>query len=738
MTRTAPANATAAASQTQLKLLLPMPFPTTFDYLPNGDIPPPGTVLTLPFGRQQRFGVVWDSDSPASRSGPVAADKLRKVGERLDIPPVRKAMRRFIDRVAGYTMAPAGAVLRMALPPRIVTARAPVEILYRVGGGAPTRMTPQRRKALEAAADGPPRSAADLAEAAGVSEGVVRKLAETGALVTLESRKDTPYPAPQPDHPGPGLSPEQAAAAQALRDSVRQRGYSVSLLDGVTGSGKTEVYFEAVAEALRRETAQILVLLPEIALTSQWLDRFADRFGARPVEWHSDLSMAERRRAWHAVARGDARVVVGARSALFLPFADLSLIVVDEEHDPSYKQEDGVLYQGRDMAVLRAYIEDAPILLASATPSLESLVNVERGRYRHLRLEDRHGPAELPGISAIDMRRDPPQPGDWIAPQLADAFEASLARGEQTLFFLNRRGYAPVTVCRACGARLECPDCTAWLVEHRYTGQVQCHHCGFAMPTPDRCQSCNTDGALVPCGPGVERLGEEVLRRWPEARLEVMTSDTVTTPAKARALVDRIAAGAVDAVVGTQLITKGYHFPKLTLVGVIDADLGLRGGDLRAGERTWQTLMQVAGRAGRADHPGHVYLQTYDPEHPVTTALIAGDRDGFLAREAEARKAAGMPPFGRLAGIILSGPKEDAVIAAARAMARAAPQTAGIDVLGPAPAPLTRLRGQFRHRLLVRADRTVRLQTWLRRWLARVKLPGGVRLTVDIDPYSFL
>jgi len=724
--------------KTRLKMLLPMPFAAAFDYLAKGDAPPLGAVLELPFGRQRRFGVVWDADSPLSRTGPVAEDKLREVGQTLDVPPLSQAMRQFIERVADYTMSPAGAVLRMALPPRIVTARPPVETVYRAGGGDPGRMTPQRRKVLEAAAHGPPRSAADLAQAAGVSEGVVRKLADSGALDALERPRDTPYAAPRADHPGPELSPEQDAVAQALRESVRHGGYSASLLDGVTGSGKTEVYFEALAEALQHETGQVLVLLPEIALTSQWLDRFEDRFGARPVEWHSDLTAAERRRAWHAIAGGKARVVVGARSALFLPFADLALIVVDEEHDPSYKQEDGVLYQGRDMAVLRAYIEDAPVLLASATPSLESLVNVERGRYRHLRLEDRHGLAELPAISAIDMRRDPPQPGDWIAPKLAGAFEACLARGEQTLFFLNRRGYAPVTVCRACGARLECPDCTAWLVEHRYTGQVQCHHCGYAMPTPDRCLSCDAEGAMVPCGPGVERLGEEVLRRWPDARVEVMTSDTVTTPAKAHAMVNRIAAGAVDAVVGTQLITKGYHFPKLTLVGVIDADLGLRGGDLRAGERTWQMLMQVAGRAGRADHPGEVYLQTYDPGHPVTAALIAGDRDGFLSREAGARKQAGMPPFGRLAGIILSGSKEDAVISAAKALARKTPPREGIDVLGPAPAPLARLRGQYRHRLLVRADRSVRLQAWLRRWLAMVRMPPGVRLTVDIDPYSFL
>ena len=722
----------------RIKVLLAMPLERAFDYAAAEPAPEPGAVVRVPLGRRSRLGIVWDGDSPVACGGEVESGKLRSLEDVLEIPPMRPEMRRFVDWVAGYTLSQAGAVLRMALPPALVSRAEAKRIGFRPTGMTPDRLTEPRRRVLAVAAEGSPRPAAELAAAAGVSESVIRGLAKLGALETVEIESDRPYPLPHPDRPGPRLSLEQAAAAEHLRKAVRADKFAPILLEGVTGAGKTEVYFEAVAQVLRRPGAQVLVLLPEIALTSQWLDRFEARFGARPVEWHSDLGEGERRRAWHKIAQGEARVVVGARSALFLPFADLALMIVDEEHDPSFKQEDGVLYNARDMAVVRAKLEEVPVVLSSATPSLESLANVERGRYAHLLLADRHGPAELPEIHAIDLRTEPPERGNWIAPRLARATAAALERAEQVLLFLNRRGYAPVTLCRACGARLECPDCTAWLVEHRQAGRVQCHHCGFAMPRPETCMACGAEGALVPCGPGVERLAEEVRRRWPEARLAMMTSDTVTSLSQARGLVARIEDGEIDVVVGTQIITKGYHFPKLTLVGVIDADLGLRGGDLRAGERTFQQMMQVAGRAGRADHPGRVYLQTFDPAHPVTAALIAGDKRAFLESEANARRRAGMPPYGRLAGLIVSGSDLETVAKAGRRLAAAAPRADGIAVYGPAPAPLARLRGAHRQRLLVHARRDVDLQGYLRAWLARASLPSKLRLKIDIDPYSFL
>ncbi|MEE8371701.1 MAG: primosomal protein N', partial [Sphingomonadales bacterium] len=500
----------------------------------------------------------------------------------------------------------------------------------------------------------------------------------------------------------------------------------------------TEVYFEAIAEALRIPGSQALVLLPEIALTSQWLDRFEARFEARPVEWHSDLTMAQRRRAWRSVAEGEARLVVGARSALFLPFQTLSLIVVDEEHDASFKQEDGVFYNARDMAIVRASLEEVSIVLASATPSFETILNVKVGKYTRLELPERHGGAAMPEIIAVDMRVEGPPPGRWVSEKLEDALRDALDNGEQGLLFLNRRGYAPLTICRACGERLECPNCTACLVEHRYRQELHCHHCGYQIPIPESCPACGVEGKLVPSGPGVERLEEEIKTLFPEARLLIMTSDTVASPEAARIFVGKVERHEVDIIIGTQIVTKGHHFPQLTCVGVIDADLGLRGGDLRASERTFQQLEQVGGRAGREAKPGRVFLQTYMPEHPVAEALLSADRTKFVRRELRARERYGMPPFGRLAAVIVSGPDQARVLTVCRQLSGSIPTTSGVEVLGPVPAPLARLKGQFRFRFLVKTGKGFRIQAFMRRWLARAGKFKGARVKVDIDPQSFL
>jgi primosomal protein N' (replication factor Y) len=642
--------------------------------------------------------------------------------------------------VAGYTVSPPGAVLRMAMsvsaalePPRLVMAWR----LRPLAAANELRMTPERQRVMAVLRDGPPRQTTELAREAGVGAGVVKAFAAAGALEQVQLPPPPAFERPDGESAGPALSEAQAVAAAALVAKVEAGGYSVTALDGVTGSGKTEVYFEAIAAALRHGR-QALVLLPEIALGAQFLDRFTARFGARPAEWHSDLSSAERRVAWQAIANGEARVVVGARSALFLPLPELGLIIVDEEHDGAYKQEDGVIYQARDMAVVRARLTSIPIALVSATPSLETVQNVAGGRYATLHLPDRHGGARLPVIDAIDLRVDRPPRQSWISPTLRTALTEVLGGGEQAMLFLNRRGYAPLTLCRACGHRLQCPRCTTWLVEHRLAGRLQCHHCGFLTPLPNACPSCRAEASMAACGPGVERLAEEAAALFPNARMAVMASDTIAGPLAAAELVRRVENHEVDLLIGTQMIAKGHHFPMLTLVGVIDADLGLHGGDLRAAERTYQLLHQVAGRAGRADRPGRVLLQTCDPGHPVIVALLSGDRDRFLATEAADRRAAGMPPFGRLAALILAGPDAETVDGAARALARVAPHGDGIAVFGPAPAPLAILRGRHRRRFLMKCRRDLAPQGLIRDWLARVKLPSAVRLEIDIDPYSFL
>lgn len=724
----------------RLSVLLPLPLKGALDYrLPDG-MPalPVGTLVRVPLSGRSTVGVVWPVNG-GSGGKILPLSKLKPVEDVLKLPLFPEDLCRFVDWVAAYTLASPGAVLRMCLSAPAALADVPVRTHYLLSDGAEgLRMTAARQAVLEAAREDTPKTAPQLAEEAGVSAGVVSGLAKAGALRAIEISVDRPYRQPDLTIEGPSLSDEQQAAANAIRDAVWEGEFKPFLLDGVTGSGKTEVYFEGLVEALKEPGAQVLVLVPEIALTSQWLTRFEDRFGVRPVVWHSDIGTAARRRAWKAVASGDARVVVGARSALFLPFKRLAFITVDEEHDPSFKQEDGVLYHARDMAVVRAKFAGCPIVLASATPSLETLVNAESGKYEKLVLRERHGAAVLPAMQAIDMRVDTPPAGSWISEALGTAIEQRLAAGEQAMLFLNRRGYAPLTLCRTCGHRIECPSCTAWLVEHRFRRELQCHQCGFMMPTPEACPECDTEDSLVACGPGAERLFEEVSARFPEARIAVMTSDTMTNPRQTAEVVQAISRGEVDIVIGTQIVTKGYHFPDLTLVGVIDADLGLRGGDLRAGERTYQQLVQVAGRAGRAEKAGTVYLQSYEPEHPVVKALLSGDGDAFMAAEQEARARYNMPPFGQLVALILSGPDVKAVVERGRALAASAPSGDDLTVMGPAPAPLARIRGLHRVRLLVHSKKRTGLQSLIRAWLKKTKPVKGVTTKVDIDPYSFL
>ncbi len=608
----------------------------------------------------------------------------------------------------------------------------------RLLGPPPQRLTAARERVLALLADGMVRGKGDAAREAGVSGGVIDGLIDEGTLQTVVLPPEPVAEKPDPDFTATDFSGDQQAAAAELKATVAKGGYSVTLLDGVTGSGKTEVYFEAVADMIRRGR-QSLILMPEIALTAQFLDRFAARFGTRPAEWHSELSPRKRARTWRAVADGDVAVVVGARSALFLPYADLGLIVVDEEHDHAYKQEDGVHYHARDMAVVRGHIAHIPVVLSSATPSLETEVNARRGRYRRLALPERFGGQRMPSVEAIDLRRERPPPGRFIAPTLAGAAKTAIERGEQALFFLNRRGYAPLTLCRACGFRFSCPNCDAWLVDHRFRKQLVCHHCGFAMPHPAECPKCSAVNSFVAIGPGVERLEEEVRELFPQARLLVLSSDLVATVERLREELDDVAAGRFDIVIGTQLVAKGHHFPKLNLVGVIDADLGLSNGDPRAAERTFQLLHQVVGRAGRDAGVGYGYLQTHQPEHPVMRALIAADREAFYDAEIEARERSAYPPFGRLASLVVSGEDKHDTQSFARALARAAPLDEAVRILGPAEAPLALIRGRHRLRLLIKAPRGYDLSAYLRDWLSAGPKPkGSIKLDIDVDPQSFL
>jgi primosomal protein N' (replication factor Y) (superfamily II helicase) len=705
------------------------------DYrLPVGMNAQAGSIVVVPLGPRKMLGVIWDEGTFGEEA--IEEHRLRNVLEVLDIPPIATGLRKLVDWVTDYYLSNHASVLRMVISSSAALSAAGTITEYRPSGFEPERMTPQRAVALDALVD-TQGLIRELAAEAGVSDAVIRGLVKVGALEPVQVSIDAPFPTPDPNFHQPELSDTQEAAAAVMRAAVASGKFEPIVLDGVTGSGKTETYFEAVAEALK-SGRQVLVLLPEIALTQPFLKRFAARFGVEPATWHSGMKQSQRRRVWRGVAQGTVQVVAGARSALFLPFANPGLIIVDEAHEISFKQEDGVRYHARDVAVMRGKFEGFPVVLASATPALESRHMVSIGRYTGLVIPSRFGVAKLPKIEAIDLTIDQPERQNWIAPPLLAAIEKRLECGEQSLLFLNRRGYAPLTLCRHCGHRFQCPNCTAWMVEHRLVRRLACHHCGHVMPPPDTCPECNAEDALVPCGPGVERISEEVKKFFPDARTFVATSDTLWSPDKAAEFVAMVEANAIDIIIGTQLVTKGYHFPNLTLVGVIDADLGLEGGDLRAAERTFQQIAQAAGRAGRAEKPGHVFIQTRNPKHPVIAALVAGDRDAFYDAEIAQRQSAGAPPFGRYAAIIISSEDEREAIEAARAVGASAPKVEGMYVYGPAPAPLSMLRGRHRQRLLVHAQRSVELQNIMREWLGGLNFPRGVRVGVDVDPYSFL
>ena len=705
------------------------------DYrVPHGMAAEPGSVVRVPLGPREMVGVVWEEEALPTET--VGDNRLRNVLEVYDLPPLGAPLRRLIEWTADYYLSPPQSVLRMALSSAAALEGGRTVMEYRLSGKSLDKLTPQRAQAIECIGErqGLIR---ELAEISDVSEGVIRGLVKAGVLEGVEVALDAPFVAPEPAFAPPSLSDVQRDAADQLVGMVRAQDFAPVLLDGVTGSGKTEVYFEAVAEALR-QGRQTLVLLPEIALTEPFLRRFIDRFGHAPVAWHSDLRQSQRRRAYRAIATGEALVTVGARSALYLPYHNLGLIVVDEAHETSFKQEEGVQYHARDAAVMRGHFEKIPVVLATATPAIETRQQVAQGRYQEIKLPGRYGAAQMPDVTAINLVQTPPDRGRWLAPPLVAAMTQTLARGEQVLLFLNRRGFAPLTLCRHCGHRFQCPNCTAWMVEHRLTNRLQCHHCGHVEPPPRACPECNEEDALVACGPGVERISDEVGSLFPEARRAIVTSDTLWSPAKAAEFVGRMEAGDIDIVIGTQLVTKGYHFPNLTLVGVVDADLGLQGGDLRAAERSFQQIMQVAGRAGRGVKPGHVYLQTHEPDAPVMRALVSGDAESFYAAETEARRMANAPPFGRFAGIIISSESLKQAEEVARMIGKSAPELEGMDVYGPAPAPLAMLRGRHRQRLLVHARRSLDVQTVLRDWLGNLEWPRSVRVSVDIDPYSFV
>ena len=723
---------------TIIGVMLPLPFNEAFDYKAETELPL-GTIVRVPWGREEQIGVVWHH----GKTSQLPDNKIKPIIEKFDFPPLSKALMQFVKFVAEYNMAFIGLVLKMVISSKAIFDDSQTETLYTLSGKTLSEAKLKNSDARWHVCDllkHAPYTRKEICQGAGVGMSVVNTLISAGVLKPIVREKQKYFAPPKGDFCKVSLTPEQEAAASILCDKVNQ-GFSVTLLDGVTGSGKTEVYFEAVAKALDAGK-QVLILVPEIALTTQWLARFEKRFGVKPACWHSGLGQRERIDTWKAIIQNRVKVIVGARSALFLPYPNLGLMVIDESHDHSFKQEDVVNYQGRDMAVVRAKLEQFPLILSTATPDLETVCNVEEGKYSSVQLTSRYAAAQLPEVKVIDLKKDKPQKGSWgvswLSPTLVTALKENLEKNEQSMLFLNRRGYAPLTICRDCGHRIQCPNCTAWLTEHKKANRLICHHCGYSMPIPQTCPECHSEDGLAACGPGVERIAEEVSKRFPEAKIAVISSDITSSLKEVSEVFDKMEKGEVDILIGTQILAKGHHFPSLTLVGIVDADLGLMGSDLRATERTYQLLSQVSGRAGRAEKKGFVYLQTLYPDNAVLQALIHNDRNRFLDLEKQSRKILRMPPFGKLAAIIVSGANQDMTEKTAILLGQTAPNNDYISTLGPAPAPIYMLRNKYRYRLLLKTTKNIKIQSVIKEWLKRVQAPNNVRIEVDIDPYSFM
>ncbi len=719
-------------------VLLPLPFDKPFDYMTNEDVAL-GQIVEVPFGKDKQVGVVWRLQG----ADEVAPEKIKSINKVFDFAPLSDNMRQFVQWVAQYNMAPLGMVLKMVISVRAVFEPSPMTVLYTLSGKtlaeAKLKNSDARWHVMDLLKHAP-YTRQEIAAGAGVSQSVIKGLIDAGVLAPIYMENKREFLDPVGDFMKVALTDEQQHAADLLCAKVGS-GFSVTLLDGITGSGKTEVYFEAVAKALD-QGKQVLILVPEISLTTQWLERFEKRFGVRPANWHSGLSLKERVDTWKAIIEGRVKVIVGARSALFLPYTNLGLMVIDESHDHSFKQEDFVNYQGRDMAIVRAKMENLPVILSTATPDLETIVNVDEGKYDCVQLKSRYANAMLPEIKVIDLKKDKPQKGEWgvswLAPTLVEALRQNLARSEQSVLFLNRRGYAPLLICRECGHRIQCPSCSAWLTEHKKAQKMMCHHCGYVDDIPNACPHCGSKEGLTACGPGVERVAEEVIKRFAGAKVEILSSDNASSFTAVSKILERMQRREIDILVGTQIIAKGHHFPDLTLVGIVDADLGLMGSDLRAAEQTYQLLSQVAGRAGRGDKKGTVYVQTLYPENNVLKAMINNDRNSFLSMEKQSRQLLQYPPYGKLAALIISGKNQATTAKVAEIFGKTAPQTEYISVLGPAPAPLFMLRDRYRFRLMLKTARNINIQKVLSEWMKMVNVPSSVMVEIDIDPYSFM
>ena len=658
-----------------VSVLLSGPFDKVFSYKINISSYEVGKIIIAPFRNQKLLGIILDEDPEL-----IEDDKVKEVDCSIKLPPLSKIYIEFINFFGKWNCIKRGLVLKQIFNPHDKNSIKKVEDL---------------------------------------------KIYEFYKMPEIKSYSQI------------NLNDNQKTVSKKIIKNFTQKKSRTFLLHGIPGSGKTETYFEAINFCIKNKK-QVLILLPEIGLTSEWENRFEKRFGIVPDKWHSGIKKSVKKRIWARTILKKDLIIVGARSALFLPLSNLGLIIVDEEHDSSFKQEEGQRYHARDMSIYLSSKAGIPAILASATPSIESLYNVFNKKYVHLNLPSRATGAQMPDVQIIDMKDNPPLSGNWISEPMVNELKRRYENLEQSMIFLNRRGYSNLTICRSCGHRMSCKHCNSWLIEHRKINKYLCHHCGYKKPLSDKCENCSSYD-LVSCGPGIEKISDEIKNIFPNSIIENLSSDTFSNLENFNSIIKNIVDGKVNFIIGTQILAKGYDFPKLNYVGIIDGDIGVYGGDLRASEKCFQLLKQVSGRAGRhlKNRRGLVQIQTYNPQNPILKTIRDMDENKFYLEEISYRKDAAMPPFSRLISIIISSKSEKLLYDVCYNLLEKFPRYNNIKILGPAPAPLSFLRGRYRNRFLIKSPKNTFSQDIVKNWIENTKIPKQIRISIDVDPYTF-
>lgn len=720
------------------QILLPIIFDKSFSYYVNDAFNiEVGDVVLVNFMNRNCYGIVTKVEEELEKSN----FKMKTILAKDDELKISPNLIKLIEFAASYNLAPKGLFLKLAIS--ILNSskiKENSQVFCKINKNPPqnVKITPKRQEIIDLFGKKSEILLSEIVNLAKTSSSTVNSLVKNGILtkeIKKIAQKREKFPEIEPNlFKLKELSSDQQNAADFLNKKIAQNQHSVTLVDGVTGSGKTEIYFNVISKILKEKSGQILILLPEIILVNQLIKRFENIFNFKPQIWHSKINNNQKRDIFYALNNGEIEILISTRSAIFLPFSNLKLIIIDEEHEASFKQEDIVNYHGRDMAIARAKFENIPVILSSATPSLETFVNAKSGKYEHLILKSKFFNNKKTQIELVDMKNSDLEKGCFISKELEKEMQNCLENKKQILLFLNRRGYAPLTLCKSCGHKISCKDCSSYMSYHQSLNKLICHHCGSESKFNIACENCEEEDSFVTLGAGVERIHEEVKSLFPLSKTALMTSDSLNNQEESTKIIEKIINNEVDVIIGTQIIAKGHHFPNLSLVGIIDGDSSFNNANLRAGEKSFQLLTQVIGRAGREKHPAKIFLQSYNINNLVFKYIIEQNRDDFFNLEIQNRQIMQMPPFGKMIAIIFISKNEDLAINCGKMIVSHFPNQENIEIFGPAPMPISKIRKNYYYRVLVKSDKKLNIQKLINNIISSFKTPNQVRIKIDVDP----